>query len=69
MEKEKHVHNYLDITKFIGMEFKMKNFDEPLKVIDVKRAIPPFKGAKNYPVIYFKFRYSNKYETIEVWHR
>lgn len=69
MVKVKHIHNLLDIKKFIGMKFKMKNFDEPLEVIDVKREIPPFKGARNQQVVYFKFRYSNKYETIEVWHR
>lgn len=69
MAKVRHVHNLLDIKKFIGMKIKMKNFDEPLEVIDVKREIPPFKGARNQSVIYLKFRYSNKFETIEVWHR
>ena len=69
MSKIKKLKTFLNIKKFIGMKFKMKNFDEPLEVIAVKRAIPPFKGSRNQHVIYFKFRYSNKYETIEVWHR
>ena len=47
------------------MKFKMKNFDEPLEVIAVKRVIPPM-GNRRHRVIYLKFRYSNKYETIEV---
>lgn len=47
----------------------MKNFDEPLEVIGVKRMIPPFKGSRNTQIIYLKFRYSNKYEMIEVWYR
>lgn len=69
MAKVKHAHNFLNIKNFIGKKFTMKNFDEPLEVIGVKRSIPQFIGSRNRYVIYFKFRYSNKYETIEVWHR
>lgn len=46
--------------KLVGKIFDLKNFNEPLPVLDVKIINK---------TIYVKFRYSNKYETIVTWYR
>lgn len=51
--------------ELMGKVFNLKNFDEPLTVIEVK-----FRYTDKWKrVVYVKFRYSNKYETIDAWYR
>lgn len=63
-KKTKYLINLKDL---IGKGYKLNNFDEPIYVIAAKRVIPLNRKRKG-KLIYLKFRYSNKYETIEVWH-
>ena len=53
-----------NLQDLIGLEFKLKNFDHPLKVLDAA-----YKYDKYGRTIYVKFKYSNKYETIIHWAR
>lgn len=57
----------INLKDLIGKGYKLHNFDEPIYVIDAKRIIPINRKRKD-SIIYLKFRYSNKFETIEVWH-
>lgn len=61
----KFVRNKLKRLKkeLIGKVFILKNFDEPLTIIDVKIKM------ESTPTTYVKFRYSNIHETVEVWYR
>jgi hypothetical protein len=50
--------------ELIGKIFNLKNFDEPMMVSGVK-----FRYVRKWKrIVYVKFRYSNKYETIEAWY-
>ena len=57
----------INLKDLIGKGYKLHNFDEPIYVIDAKR-IRPINRKRKDSIIYLKFRYSNKFETIEVWH-
>lgn len=61
-----YVENKLKKLKsdLIGKTFKLRNFDEPLSILDVKIKV----GLDRYTT-YVKFMYSNDYETIEMWYR
>lgn len=50
--------------ELIGKVFNLKNFDEPMMIHDVKLK---FECGILVPLV--KLRYSNKYETVEVWYR
>ena len=53
----------INLKDLIGKGYKLNNFDEPIYVIDAKRMIPNNRKRKQ-SLIYLKFCYSNKFETI-----
>lgn len=50
--------------ELVGKVFNLKNFNEPLTILDVK-----LQSESNSLVTYVKFRYSNQYETVDIWYR